>query len=100
MNMMMHQLVHRNEVVEVEVEACICNRIVVHQVLLVFIHVLYVIDHLQVIVYNNMKKHVRKLINNDVYLIQLNNDYKEQKQHHFFEKEKEAKVEMNQLNLK
>jgi hypothetical protein len=74
--------------------------VVVHQVLLAFIPAQFVIDHLQVIVYNNMKKRVKKRINNDVYLILQNNDYKEQKQQHFSEKEKVAKVEMNLLNLK
>jgi ABC-type bacteriocin/lantibiotic exporter with double-glycine peptidase domain len=74
--------------------------VVVHQVLLAFILAQFVIDHLQVIVYNNMKKRVKKRIKNDVYLILQNNDYKEQKQQHFSEKEKVAKVEMNPLNLK
>ncbi len=74
--------------------------VVVHQVLLAFILAQFVIDHLQVIVYNNMKKRVKKRIKNDVYLILQNNDYKEQKQQHFSEKEKVSKVEMNPLNLK
>jgi hypothetical protein len=96
--MMMFQLVHQNEVVVVVV---VRLQVVVHQVLLVFTRVLYVIVHLQVIVYNNMRKHVRELIKNDVYLIQLNNDYKEQKQQDFIERgEKEAKVEVNQLDRK
>jgi hypothetical protein len=95
MNTMMHQLVQQNEVEVVVVVVHL--QIIVHQVLLVFIHVLYVIEDLQVIVYNIMKKHVRKLMQNDVYLIQLSNDYKEQKQQHIFEKE--AKVELNRLNL-
>ncbi len=93
--MMMHQLFQRNEV-----EGVLHLQIIVHQVLRVFIHVLYVIDHLQVIVFNNMKKHVKKQVNNDVYLIQQNNDYKEQKPQHIFEKEKEGKLKVNQLNLK
>jgi hypothetical protein len=95
---MMHQLVQQNEVEVVVVVVHL--QIIVHQVLLVFIHVLYVIDHLQMIVFNNMKKHVKKQIKNDVYLIQQNNDYKEQKQQHIFEKEKEEKLKLNQLNLK
>ncbi len=93
---MTHQLVLQSEV------EVVLRSEVVHQVLLVSIRVLYVIEHLQAIAYSNMKKRVRKLVNSDVCLIRLNNEYKEQKQQHFIEKEKseEAKVEMSHLNHK
>jgi hypothetical protein len=82
MNSMTHQLVLQSEV------EVVLRSEVVHQVLLVSIRVLYVIEHLQAIAYSNMKKRVRKLVNSDVCLIRLNNEYKEQKQQHFIEKEK------------
>ena len=56
MIMRIYQLVPQSEVV-VEEEEVVYFKVVVHQVMLVFIHVLCAIDHLQVIVSNSMKQH-------------------------------------------
>ena len=100
---MISQLVLQNEV-EVDfllaVVVVAVAAVAVLPVSLVFILVRYVIDHLPVIVSNIMKKHAGKRINNVVCLIQRNNDCKEQKLHHIFEKEKVVKVALNRKNLK
>ena len=98
MILMTHPSVHRNGVVVVVVVVAL-HSLVVHQVLLVSIRARFAIDHLPVIASNITKKRVKKRVNNGVYLIQPNNDYKAQKRRRISEKEKAVKF-VNLRNLK
>jgi hypothetical protein len=101
MNLMRYRSVLYGEVVAVE-EALVHPhfRAVAHRPVPVCIHVRFAIDPLPAIVLNSIKSHVRKRTNNGVYLIRLNNDWKELRRHPISVKEKVAEADPSQPNLK